>query len=241
MNPVAKRWWLPGAVGTTLVGLAVFAGVTWIRLPDMPGARAGRVPPAVTLGRIADVDAEERELTDLEPLFLPTRYNMSVLELPAQIRKEPGSMAFVFPPKLTVSESGGGLILPDPISVPAGPLQAVAVGETPNPWPELGRDDVALPTYPKRLAFVEVRHAGTGQVIFSESVEAALEQGGPGGDWAPVEFTVAIDRTGLIGAPAPTRASTSEQAEEFFRTFLARRFNLGARLSPGFYTVLVGP
>ncbi len=237
-----RRWLVPTALGLGAAG-ALFALVTLgVRLPVIPSPPAAPGgAPAVTLAPPDVRDQERRDLTDLEPLFLPTRHNTSVLALPAQVRREPGSMAFTFPPKLTISDAGGGLPVPEPIALPPSPLHGLGVGEPPNPWPELGRADVPLPAFPQRLAYVEVRRVGTGETVLVESLDRGTEAELPTTDWAPIEYSIAVDPAGVVGAPLVTRRTTSEEIENYFRTVLLRRLQLGARLAPGFYSVHVGP
>jgi hypothetical protein len=237
-----RRWLVPSVLGLGIAGAVSAFFTLGVSLPTVPTppVASGRAP-AVTLAPPDLRDRERRELTDLEPLFLPTRHNTSLLELPAQVRREPGSMAFTFPPKLTVSESGGGLPVPEPIALPPSPLHALAIGEPPNPWPELGRADVVLPAFPQRLAYVEVRVVGTGETVLVESLERSAEAELPTTDWAPIEYSIAVDPAGVVGAPLVTRRTTSEEIENYFRTVLLRRLQLGSRLAPGFYTVHVGP
>ncbi len=187
-------------------------------------------------------DAHDKEgLFDLEPLFLPTTHNASVLSLPVQAIREPGSMSFLVPPKFVISESGGGISLADPIAVPAKPIEVLNLGEAPNPWPEVGRGDVDIVALEHRLAYVEVDSAKNGKILISEAVFNDAVSKPPTDDWAPMEFLVAIDTSGLVGEPVTTSSTTSDEVETFFRTFLTKQFQLGARLSPGFYTVRIGP
>jgi len=242
LPPSAKRWWLPVAAGTAVfaVGLAIF--VTTVKLPaPPPGAANSPPPPKLVLAQKTEVNRELAMLTDLEPLFLPTSRNTSILELPPQSGREPGSMSFTFAPKLTVSVQGGGVPLPEPVPVVADPISVLRIGAAPNPMPEVGRADVSLPVLPGRAAFIEVRAARSGAMVFSESIPAVLDAKGVTGEWMPLEFMVAVDTAGLIGAPQVTRSSGVEDVEVFFRNVLTQQLQLGARLAPGFYTVAVGP
>ena len=208
-----------------------------VRFPAVPSIPRGTVPPSVTLAPTKQSD----HLFDLEPLFLPTEYNTSTLHVPLQVGREPNSIASNFPPKWTISETSGGLTFPEPIAVPASPVQVLSFGETPAPWPEVGRADIGVAVFKPRTAYIEIATAKTGQPVFSSEVPISVEVPVPAADWAPLEFLVAIDSTGLVGAPVITGSTTTEEVESFFRTFVARTFRLGARLTPGFYTVRIGP
>ena len=150
-------------------------------------------------------------------------------------------MSFTFPPILKTGEAAGGLKPPPFLPVPENAQQVLRLGHPPNPIPEFGRDDIPLPTFPERMAFVEVRTAGTGQIVFSESIPAQVEASLSRTDWAPMEFMIAVDPAGLVGAPLVIRAGATEEIQEFFRVLLSRQMYLGARLPPGFYTVHVAP
>lgn len=232
------------AAGLGVIALVLTALVWAVRLP-VPGAHLESrqtQAPRITLGSTADADRVRQELLlDLEPLFLPTRHNTSVLSLPAQARREPGSMSFAIVPLLKISEAGGGVPLPEPLAVPPGPIAPLTVGEPPNPWPEVGRGDVDIPVFPARLGYLEVISTRSGHAVLSESIPASPSLTPPAADWAPLEFLIAIDPAGLVGTPVITGSTTSEEVETFFRNFVVKKLRLGARLEPGFYTVRVGP
>ena len=244
MEPSRNRWLFP-----SIVGGGVFAAVIWLlashlRIQPLNTAPVSTPPtaPKIVLVNPAAVDKERAELENLEPLFLPTDHNTSVLDLPPKARREPGSMSFSFSAKALVPETGGGVTLPEPIPVPASLVAAVEVGEKPNPFPELGMTDVTLPTVSKRLGFVQVRQARTGSLALSEDIPPTAEAVFAESDWAPVEYLVAVSAAGVVGDPIVIdRIVESEDVENYFRTFLVKRLRLGARLSPGFYTVAVGP
>ncbi|PTY07719.1 hypothetical protein DB347_05695 [Opitutaceae bacterium EW11] len=237
MPTIARRWMLPGLLGIAIVGVCIWLLVSFVRVaPEGSSKRPTVLAPAVTLAP----DAQNDDLLKIEPLFLPTRFNASVLKLPPQARREPGSMSFSFPPYFAISESAGGLPLPEPIAVPERPVDALSVGEPPNPWPEVRRLDIDLPPFAPRGAFVEVRRAETGALELAVPV-AVQDLAGAPTDWAPLEFLVAVDSAGLVGAPVATRATVADDVQTYFRVFLAKQFHLGARLTPGFYAVTVGP
>jgi hypothetical protein len=180
-------------------------------------------------------------LTDLDPLFLPTVHNTSVLALPPQVRREPGSMSFAFPPKLSELESKGGVAIAETVVVPARPADVLNLGTPPPRFNEVGRADVYVPPLINRLAFIEIADAKTGRIVLSEAVPPSLDLKPPSAYWVPLGFLVAIDAAGIVGSPVLTSSSTSDDVESFFGDFLVRKFSLGAKLTPGFYTVQIGP
>lgn len=232
-----NRWIIPGLAGAGMTGLGLALLLLTVRLPRISVPDAAAVAPSITFAPAKQND----HLFDLEPLFLPSDYNTSTIQLKRQPGREPGSIAATFPPKWTISESSGGVTFPEPFSPPSTLLGALQYGEPPNPWPEVGRGDVNVPTFKPRLAFLEVADAKTGQPVFSSEIPATEGVAVPSGDWTPLEFIVAVDSSGLVGPLVITGSTATEEVETFFRTFVARTFHLGARLAPGFYTVRIGP
>jgi len=235
--PTSKRWLIPSLSGFAVLGVLVTFFVTRVRMEPPSNATPLPTQPPLTLVRTQPND----HLFELEPLFLPTPYNTSVLKLPVQSRREPGAMGAIFPPKLMISESSGGVAFPELVTPPAGLIQVLSFGDAPPAWPEIGRADVNITEYSPRLAVIEVLKARNGEPVFSETVDVSGENKVPAADWAPLEFLVAIDSGGLVGAPAITGSTNSAEVETFFRNFLRRKFHLGSRVGPGFYTVRIGP
>ncbi len=217
--------------------LSLTGFVLAVRIPPAPLVISSDPPLSLTLAS----SRQNNHLFDLEPLFLPTRYNTSTLPLPSRSGQEPHSMAAEFPPNLTISESSGGVAFPEVLTVPAKPVDVLSYGQSPNPWPEVGRADIPVASLTPRIAYIEVTVARTGQSVFKLEVPKTPEMTVPSLDWAPLEFLIAVDSVGLVGAPVITGSTTPEEVETFFRTVVARTFHFGARLPPGFYTVRVGP
>lgn len=248
MKPDAfKRWLVPGLLGLVVAAalLIFFARSVHLKSPAPAGPSSPAIKPGITFVTPARAVRDDDGLTDLEPLFLPTAHNASVLTLPRKERREPGSMSFTYPPKFVISESGGGVPIDSAIPVPSKPIEVLNLGEPPNPWPEVGREPVDLISLDHRLGFVEVESARNGQTLISEPLYGKPGDHAPAEDWAPVEFLVSVDAAGLVGQPMGTSlitpATTSDEVETFFRNFLTKQFQLGARLKPGFYTVRIGP
>ena len=245
MSPVDYKRWLVPAAGGIGVSLLILAVVVWgVRIVP-PAKEAGTTSapvPTLIVGAPEDADRIRQELVhDLEPLFLPTEHNTSVLKLPLQTRREPAAMAVTIQPKLAVSESGGGVPFPDAFEVPQRPADVLSDREQPDLWPEMGRADVNIPALAPRLAYVEVRTAKTGDAVLQETVAKIDEPEAPTGLWSPVEFLVAVDSVGIVGSSVITDSTPSEEVETFFRNFVVKKLRLGARLAPGFYSVRIGP
>lgn len=235
--------WLVAAAGALLAVLLV----VWLfsRTPVPPAAVAPpRTGPAVGLARLGDAttDAVLREKADLfdpKPLFLPTHWNAQPRGLPAGVAREPGDTVFAdFKPSLIFSENELGLSFPPPVKTPALPIDAFAVGLPPRPLLGFGRIDLAVEPLPARGGFIEVRAAATGEPALAGELATAAP---PAGDWAPLEFIVAVNAAGLIGPPQLAQSSGRDAVDAYFRTFLTRNFRLGARLPPGFFRVRIGP
>ncbi|HEU5078108.1 MAG TPA: hypothetical protein VFT72_02800 [Opitutaceae bacterium] len=241
MAKAINRWVIPILVGAGLLGLMVWFCVAYVRLRPPPTPAVAPQKPAIVLVTSENDDRERRELTDLDPLFLPTSHNTSVLSLPPQVRREPGSMSFVFPPKLSELESKGGVAIAETVAVPDRPVEVLNLGTPPPKFNEVGRADVYVPPLIGRMAFIEVADAKTGRIVLSEEIPSSLDVKPPSTYWVPIGFLVAVDAAGIVGSPVLTTTSSSDDVESFFGDFLARKFSLGAKLTPGFYTVHVGP
>lgn len=241
-----KRWLVPAAVGLVVGSALLFFFTRSVHLQTpAPPAPLAAVKPGISFVPSTHNARDQDGLFDLEPLFLPTAHNASVLTLPKKERREPGSMSFTYPPKFAISESGGGVAVTSPIALPGKPIDVLNLGESPNPWPEVGRELVDLISLDRRLGFLEVESAQNGQTLLAEPIYGEPGEHVPADDWAPIEFLVSVDAAGLVGQPLGTSlttpAATSDEVEGFFRNFLTKQFQLGARLRPGFYTVRIGP
>jgi hypothetical protein len=202
--------------------------------PPAPQAAAGR--PVVGVAAADPVLTEEAALFDRTPLFLPTEWNSTEKELP---RQEPGGAFAGFPDKFAFSENELGLNLPPPIKVPARLPDALAVNPPRDLMLGIGRTNYAAPVLAPRGAYVEVMAAASGRKV----LVGALSDAQPPGDgtWQPLEFMVAVDPAGLVGAPVLTVRSGAEDVDAYFRKYLAENLRVGDRLEPGFYRISVGP
>lgn len=235
-----RSLWLIAGAGTLLALLLI--GWLFSRSPAPPPPSAPvRSAPSLAVTRLdATTDAalrEQAELFDPKPLFLPTRWNARPAKLTGTAR-EPGDTVFEnFKPRLTFPENALNLGFPSMATPPARPIDALAVGTPRRPLLGLGRLDLPVEPLEPRGGFVEVRTAGGGEDILTGELPATP----PSGDWAPLEFVVAVNAAGLIAPPQLIRGSGRDEVDAYFRTFLARDFRLGSRLPAGFFRVRIGP
>jgi hypothetical protein len=236
------RFWLIAGAGS----LAAAVMVLWLfsRLPAPPKAAAPPRPvSAVGLTRLDsgttdEVVREQAELFDPTPLFLPTRRNVQPQHLSVGVAWEPEAAFAPIEPKLLFDENALALNFPAVVATPARPVEALSVGTPPRPLLGLGRVDLAEEPLEARGGFVEVSAAGTGETVLAQALPGAVP---PAGDWAPLEFLVAVNAVGLIGPPQLMHGSGRDAVDAYFRAFLTEKFRLGARLRPGFFRVHIGP
>ena len=182
--------------------------------------------------------AEEATLLDPTPLFLPTPWNSGQNALPDNLIRVSGRSFQDYPPKLIYREASLALSLPAGRGLPERAVEVLAKLDLESLLMALGKEEVSLVKLEGRMAQIEVTSAKTGQRVLVKVVQAAAV---PGEGWQPLEFLVAIDPAGLVGAPVITERSGSEPVDRFFREYLAKTMRVGERLAPGAYRVLVGP
>jgi hypothetical protein len=236
-----RRWLAALAAGA----LALALGLTFFRLPRSRPA----VPAASPVVQVTRFDSGARQsllqeqavFFDPTPLFLPTLWNASQRELPGAVQRKPDEIFGTFPAKLSFNEDRLVLQLGPVLTLPAGPRDVLARNNR-DPFFTFGREAVPLPELSARGAYVEVRSAGTGELILTEELTSAAP---PRTDWGsglqPPEYMAAVDRAGLVGPPVLTTGSGSDEVDGYFRDYLARNFRVGERLAPGFYRVVIGP
>ncbi|MDR0902770.1 MAG: hypothetical protein LBM92_08380 [Opitutaceae bacterium] len=234
----------PAAAGGSRGG-----GKTGVAGGGGPGADA----PVLGISRIDGGRArgtaleEQAVLFDPTPLFLPTARNASQADIGLAARREPGEVFRPFPPRLVYSDSVFAAAFPDPMAAPAGPVAALGIGHTANPYVPLGRFERELPPLAGRLAFVEVLKAASGEKVLAMPFVAGTAAGAAdlGGlraeNWRPLELLASLDRAGFTGAPVITRGSGSEQVDRLVRDTLLRELHRAQRLPPGFYILRIGP
>jgi hypothetical protein len=237
-----RRIWLMAGAGALLAVVFVLWLFSRSPVPSQAAMRS-RPMPMVGLTRLdsGTTDEEVREqaeLFDPTPLFLPTRWNVQPQRLSVGVAREPGTAFAAFDPKLLFDKDALALNFPAVVATPARPVEALAVGTSPRPLLGLGRVERTVEPLAARGGFAEVSAAGTGEPVLAQALPGAAT---PAGDWAPLEFLVAVNAMGLIGPPQLTLSSGNEAVDGYFRAFLAKNFRLGARLRPGVFRVCIGP
>jgi hypothetical protein len=177
---------------------------------------------------------------DPTPLFLPTEWNTNQRPLPVAVQRQPGQVFPDFNSKLTYGEAELTLPVASARSFPQGPADLLRV---PSRDPLLGfdREEVPLTPLPARQGFVEVRKAGTGEMVLAQNLEGDVILPASHPDWQPAEFLVSVTVAGMLGRPVETVSSDLEDVDVFFRDYLVKTLHLGERLPPGIYRVVVGP
>lgn len=232
-----RRWLASVAIAIAVVALAT-ALFRWPRQAEV--SKPMKTPPAVTLARNADeLLTEEAALRDPTPLFLPTKWNTSENALLADVRRDLGSSFRGYEPKWRFTGSELALPLPAAIEVPRRGADVLATEKLAKPFVSFGQQDAQIKPLPERGAFVEVAAAGSGQSLLAQPLVDAR----PPGEavWQPLEFLVAVNASGLVGAPALTTSSQVAAVDTYFRDYLVHTLHLGQRLPPGFYRVEIGP
>jgi hypothetical protein len=237
------RIWLLAGAGA----LSMAVVVLWLfsRSPAPSQAVAPPRPvPTVGLTRLdsgttGEEVREQAELFDPTPLFLPTRRNVQPQHLSVGVAREPETAFAAIEPKLLFGENALALRFPAAVATPVRPVDALAVGTSPRPLQGLGRVDLAAGPLAARGGFAEVSATGTGEPVLAQALPEAAAP--VAGDWAPLEFLVAVNAMGLIGPPQLIHSSGNEAVDAYFGAYLAEKFQLGARLQPGFFHVRIGP
>jgi len=231
------------AIAAVLVVLLVLA-VTQVRLPKPDAPKPTKPVTSVDLTGLDSKNGgaamrAQFEIYDNKPLFRPTPINSSDPAIPAALRREPGNAFKTILPQLTFAEYEMAIALPEPISVPKTLVEVLSTGETANPFFTFGRINYPYTPLRKRLAFIEVLQAKTGRIVLAEPLDVGLDAP-PAADWQPLEMMIAVEPTGLIGAPTVTKGSEFEEIDNYFRAFIGKQVRLGARLQPGFYILRIG-
>jgi hypothetical protein len=234
----AGRRWLAAVAIAVAVVAATTTLFRWPRSVDVP--ETVKTPRPVTLARNADeLLTEEAALRDPTPLFLPTKWNTSENALLADVRRDLGSSFRGYEPKWRFTGSELELPLPAAIDVPQRGADVLATEKLAKPFVSFGQQEAQIQPLAGRGAFVEVATAGTGQSLLAQPLADAR----PPGEavWQPLEFLVAVNASGLVGAPVLTTSSQVAAVDTYFRDYLVRTLHLGQRLPPGFYRVEIGP
>jgi hypothetical protein len=232
-------------VGFGLAVAVTGAWVVWTRQQKpLAGAPPRGAEPFVKLaGDDATQDARDRVLAeramyfDPTPLFIPTKWNYGQEPLPARVERQPGQVFADFRAKLNFSEANLARYGAGEENVTVSLPEILARGNE-APFAGFGEGDTLRPTLPGRSGFVSVKALHDGNLVLATSLENLKL---PQRDFLPVEFLVAVGKTGLLGEPVLTVGSGADEVDAAIRDHLVKIFRLGERLAPGRYMVSVGP
>jgi hypothetical protein len=187
-------------------------------------------------GESGKVLAERAEYFDPTPLFLPTNRNFRQGELPDRVMEPPGQVFHDFPPKLNFADT-----LPEygvPTETGSNSLPEVLGRGNDAPFAGFGAVDRSIEPLMRRGGYIDVKALKSGVLNISEALnDAELPQV----DYSPVEFIVAVARSGLIGDPVIMTTSGKEEVDGKLKDYLVKVYRIGERLAPGQYVVLIGP
>jgi hypothetical protein len=222
--------------------------IFWIQQPLQSAGAAEPRRPRVTVlpdtGRPGGALLREQiDLFDQQPLSMPTRWNAGAQGLPADVRRQPGEVFGMYDPRMVFAADRLEPAIGPRGDAPAdGRAGLRIIGPMAGGWEGVGRVDRAVAAFPARDAAVEVRRFGPDgdQVVLRDTLQD-LPRELDGRDWPPVEFSVAVATTGLVGLPTVEEGSGVEVVDTKFGSLLASQLNLGERLPPGLYRVQVSP
>jgi hypothetical protein len=214
------------------------------------GDPAVPAPPAASRPRVTVVSSsaagagplvrEQIELFDQQPLSMPTAWNAGADALPATLQRQPGEVFGLYEPRLAFAAERLEPVFAPRSAAPQDSRAGLRVlGPMAGGWGALGRLDRPVHALAVRDAGVEVRSFAGGEVVL-EAALAELPALVREHDWAPLEFSVAVEPGGLVGVASLAVGSGVEEIDAFFGEYLVRQFRLGERLRPGFYRVGVG-
>jgi len=256
-----------------VAGVALMVGIVRMPAPQANRARAGAAVSLnlarLDNNQSDQILNEEAQLFDPAPLFLPTSYNASQIDDAPGARHEPGESLPLIEPRYVYSEGAFAITFPDPYSSPAQLADVLRYGVTPTPYAPFGRLDGPAKPLAARMAQVEVVQMKTGRTVLTlplatPSAPAAPPAASPDAppdelpaalvaahwndalmapDWKPLEFLVALDVAGQVGAPALVQSSGSTEVDDFFANYLVQTLRIGAHreLGAGLYLLRIGP
>jgi hypothetical protein len=247
-NEQTTVWALFGCALVLVVLAFLFGAESGEKSPaEMPDQAVELAQPktisSIELTRLSQSGAdallgEEATLFDPTPMFLPTEWNSGQNALPANLIRVPGRSFENYPAKLIYREASLALSMPPDRDSPGRAIEVLAMLDLESPLMALGKTEGSLAKLDVRYAQVEIVSAKTGQQVLMTAVRGANV---PGEIWQPLEFLLAVDAAGVVGAPAITMRSGSEEVDRFFKDYLAKTMRVGERLAPGAYRILVGP
>jgi hypothetical protein len=241
MSTVATGWrvWLiAGLSGSALIValLALFKVPPDPTHPETPVVKEPRAQVELAWNALL---AEEAVLRDPTPLFLPTRWNVVEDALAMNAPRELGGAFQDYPPKWSFAEAGLKLELRPVVQVPQNAAEALASAEVERPFEGFGQFENAVEPLTERGGFIQVASSQDGNVVLKQPLLTSR----PPVDvpWQPLEFLVAVDRSGLVGSAVLTESSRVPAVDSYFREFLINSLRIGERLDPGFYRINIGP
>jgi len=235
-NQVKLRVWI---VGLSFATLASGGWILWNRYvipPPVSDAFQARIQPAVRLaktglGRGDEVLRERAEYFDPTPLFFPTEWNYGHGTLRERVRRQPGQIFGDVDPKFVEFK-------PKDTAPPVVRLSDVVVSGNEAPFAGMGEIEVKPAPLRERSGFIEVKRLADSETVIDQSLMGLVL---PHEDFAPLEFLVVVGKGGMVAEPILTAGSGWEDDDSFLRTYLAKSFRLGERVSPGIYRILIGP
>lgn len=233
----AKRRWLASAIGAA----AAMAGLLLLfRIPATQQETAERQNAGAPV-RLSPRRSDELAIRDPAPLFLPTRFNAEPVDLAPP---KPGARFLdEDAAQLNFAENAPQLHLP--IAIPAPHKPSETLGDVPGTLAlGLGETMASVRPVEPHAASLQVFATTTGASVLGATLGVDArppDSAAENKSWHPLEFLAAVDAAGLVGPPVLTSSSGLEDVDNFFRSYLAERFHLGERLTPGFYRIVIGP
>lgn len=179
---------------------------------------------------------ERAELFDPTPLFFPTEWNYGQQPVQENLRRQPGQVFGSFDAKQVVPEQNIGSFGVESVPAPEK-LSDVLVQGNESPFAGMGQVDLKRSTLPVRDGYLEVYALNRSKEPIHQMLSGLSA---PRSDFAPVEFLVMVEDSGLVGEPVLVSGSGWDEVDAYFRTFLVKAYQLGGRLPPGRYRVVVG-
>lgn len=236
------RWSVAILVAVLVHGAALF-------LIDLPDEHASVVDHQVTPISLLAVDPEgqgrllkeQLEFSDTAPLYFPTRWNVANAENIRLPLKSPGDIFDSYPPRLAYSTGGAGRLVDLPTQPIASPDTALASFQ-PDFTRATGRVDRVVMPLESRIAMVEIFDVRGGAKVFETTVTQVPERAALiGSGWQPAEWVVLMGAVGRVGEAMMTRSSGSDSVDDSLQYLVNHELGLDKHLSPGYYTVLIGP
>lgn len=236
------RWSVAIVVAVLVHGVALF-------LIDLPEEDALETDHRVTPVSLLAVDPEgqgrlikeQLEFSDTAPLYFPTRWNVANAENLRLPLKSPGDIFDSYAPRLAYSTFGAASLVDLPTLPIASPDAALASFQ-PDFTRVAGRVDRVVMPPEARIAMVEVFDVRGGAKVYEARVTEVPEGADlAGSDWQPAEWVVLMDAVGRVGEAMMTRSSGSDIVDDSLQNLVNHQLLLDKHLSPGYYTVLIGP